>query len=247
MSNLFPTPQSSQTIELDGHEISVTGVELLDRRRTVHRVKLEFGSYRHTIPKTVTSIIAKQQKDEWEEEFEDEERAYHRLKKLQGEVIPHFYGRGYFDGQPALILSDIAGITLNDLAHSNYEVPEDSLKAYLEEAFHKLSTHGALYRDQKLDNFLLCEDKDRGYSKAMVVDLEHVEFPGQIRPWQHSINREGARSLMEEFTYKRHPQRESTPLDLWMSGHDQSAPLSELDGIVGIHQESIGRHAPTTA
>ncbi|RAH72806.1 uncharacterized protein BO66DRAFT_21603 [Aspergillus aculeatinus CBS 121060] len=166
-----------------------TEIERLDRHRTVYRFKLEPGSYRHTIPKTATSVIVKQQKDEWEEEFEDEQRAYNRLKKLQGKVIPYFYGRGHFGGLPALVLSDIDGITLDELARSNYEVPEESLRSSLEEVFSELTKHGALYRDQKLDNFLLCDGKGRGKSRVMVVDLEQVEFPEHLRPWQHSITR----------------------------------------------------------
>ncbi|KAH8433990.1 uncharacterized protein LDX57_011626 [Aspergillus melleus] len=248
MAHSISPPQSFQAIELHGHEIVATEIELLDQHRPVYRARLEPDLYRHTIPSTVTSVIIKQQKDEWEEEFEDEEKAYNRLKKLQGEVIPYFYGRGCFNGQPALILSDIDGITLNDLAHSNYDVPEASLKAHLEEVFDALSTHGALYRDQKPDNFFLCGDCDIGFSKAMVVDLEQVEFPGQLRPWQYSINKDGARALMEEFKYKRDPQRESTPLDLWTSGHQDGNPLRELEGFAsGVNQQGIGRPEPITA
>ena len=115
----------------------------------MHRLILKPDSHRHVIPNTVTSVIVKQEKDGWEEEFEVEKIAYKKLEQLQGEVIPYLYGQGSFNGLPALILSDIDGITLDDLARrSNDEVSEEELKTYLEEVFKKLSKHGVLYRDQ---------------------------------------------------------------------------------------------------
>ncbi|PYH96872.1 hypothetical protein BO71DRAFT_407389 [Aspergillus ellipticus CBS 707.79] len=211
-------PQHLWTIKLtDGHEITATEAELLDQQRTVYRLKIAPDSDRHELPTTATSVIIKQQKDDWEDEFEDEEKAYRRLEKLQGDVIPYFYGRGYFNGRPALILSDIDGISLKDLALSNNETSEKSLKDHLEEVFTKLSKHGAIYRDQKLDNFLFCYDKECGKSKVRVVDLEQVEFPQDIRTWHRQINQEGARSLIEEFRFRRNPGRKSPPLKLWVS------------------------------
>ncbi|PYI35711.1 hypothetical protein BP00DRAFT_442499 [Aspergillus indologenus CBS 114.80] len=198
MFDLALPPQHLRTIKLtDGHEITATEAELLDLQRTVYRLQIAPDPDRDQLPTTATSVIVKQQKDEWEDEFEDEETAYHRLEKLQGEVIPYFYSRGYFNGRPALILSDVDGTSLKDLADSNVETSEDLLKALLEEAFSKLSEYGAIYRDQKLDNFLLCYDQECGKSKVMVVDLEQVEFPQKIRPWHRQINQKGARSLID--------------------------------------------------
>ncbi|PYH97163.1 hypothetical protein BO71DRAFT_396434 [Aspergillus ellipticus CBS 707.79] len=113
MSYISPSRKSSKVLELvGGHKIIAGEVELLDQQRTVSRLKLEPGSFRYTIPPTATSVIVKQQKDGWEREFEDEKKTtYLRLKTLQGEVLPYFYGAGYFDGLPVLILSDIDGIT----------------------------------------------------------------------------------------------------------------------------------------
>lgn len=166
-------------------------------------------------------------------------------------MIPVFYGRGQLDGIPALILSELHGVTLEDLARSsNYEVPEESLKAYLEEVFEELSKHKALYRDQKLHNFLLCDNEGHEQNKVMAVDLEQVEFPDQLRPWQYSINQEGARSLMEDFRYMRNPRRESSPLDFWMSENDEGAQLDELglDNFASaIFRGGIGKPASTAA
>ncbi|GLA65327.1 hypothetical protein AtubIFM54640_007077 [Aspergillus tubingensis] len=210
-------------VQLDGHEIKATKVEHLDPRRTVYRFRLEPNSYRHIIPESATSVIIKQLKDDREEKFEDEQTAYTKLKDLQGGVIPEFYGQGYYDGLPALVLSDIPGITLEDLTRSNEEVPENLIKSYLEDVFDKLSKYQAFYLDQKLDNFILCGDREHGYSKVMAVDLENVEIPSQLRPWHWSINQEGPRSLMEEFKYRRNPKSESIPLEMWKVGQDKGA------------------------
>ncbi|PYH86106.1 hypothetical protein BO82DRAFT_300919 [Aspergillus uvarum CBS 121591] len=233
-------PQHLRTIKLtDGHEITATEAELLDPQRTVYRLKIAPDPAQDKLPTTPTSVIVKQQKEEWEDEFENEATAYYRLERLQGEVIPYFYSRGYFNGRSALILSDINGTSLKDLAYSNMETSEDLLKSLLEEAFSKLSEYGAIYRDQKLENFLLCYDKECGKSKIMVVDLEQVEFPQKICPWHRQINQEGARSLIEDFRYRRNPGRKSPPLQLWVSGNGGSPLIGELDeSAPAINQQS---------
>ncbi|KAE8151801.1 hypothetical protein BDV25DRAFT_128504 [Aspergillus avenaceus] len=117
----------------------------------------------------------------------------------------------------------------------------------LEKVFSQFLKHGALYRDQKLDNFLFCDDKGSGDGKVIAVDLEQVEFPDQLRPWQYSISQQGARSLMEDFRYKRNPGRESSPLEFWLPEHE-SVPLAELDDFsLIIYLESIARPASTQA
>lgn len=142
---------------MDNHPICSTNVQLLDKRRTVYRFTLEPGSYRHSIPQTVTSLIVKQQKDDWEEEFENEKVVYDKLKELQGKVIPFFFGQGYYDGLPALILSEIDGVTLHEMARSKNDFPKEVLRTHLENVFRQFSEYGALYRDQRLDNFILCD------------------------------------------------------------------------------------------
>ena len=207
----------------DGPEITATKAELLDQQRTVYRLQIAPDPDRHGIPTTATSVIVKQRKDGWEDEFENEVKAYHILERLQGKVIPYFYGRGYFNGRPALVLSDIDGISLKDLARSTKETSKDLLEACLEEAFSELSKYGANYHDQKLDNFLLCYDEECGKNKVRIVDLEQVEFPRETRPWHRQINQEGARSLIEDFENMRNPGRKSPPLQIWVSGNGGSS------------------------
>ncbi|OJJ94758.1 hypothetical protein ASPACDRAFT_48586 [Aspergillus aculeatus ATCC 16872] len=83
MSDSAPPSQNLWMIKLaDGYEITATEAELLDQQRTVYRLKFAPDLYRHTIPITATSVIVKQLKDGWEDEFQDEEKAYRRLKNL---------------------------------------------------------------------------------------------------------------------------------------------------------------------
>lgn len=76
--------------------------------------------------------MVNQEKDDWAEELADEESAHDRLKELQGKVTTILYGWGHLDGLPALILSKLHGMKLNELTRSNVcEPPAESLKAYL--------------------------------------------------------------------------------------------------------------------
>lgn len=212
-----------QTFYLDGHPITATEVEQLDPgRETLYRLELDSGSFRHIITVTATTVIVKQQKDEWEEEFRSEIKAYDKFKELQGTVIPHFFGHGSFNGLPALILSEVARTTLYDLAHDKEcKVQEETLESQLEEVFAALSGYGAVYWDQKLDNFLLSDN-----DMVMVVDLEQVRFPETLRRWESNVNRRGAASLMRDFRDVQHPNRESSPVRFWMTRsiyHDEGA------------------------
>lgn len=187
----------------------MTEVKQLDRNRTVYRVGIE------PIGDLPPTIIVKQQKEGWCEEFQQETQAYVNMKDLQGKVIPQLFGQGYFNGVPALILSEIVGTTLHDLARSKKSVNEKTMESQLEAVFESLSTYGAIYWDQKLDNFLFCDNRNRDNGKVMIVDLEQVQFPATFRPWQLNVNQEGARSLMRDFRDIRHPDRESSPVRSW--------------------------------
>ncbi|KAK1763233.1 hypothetical protein QBC33DRAFT_598781 [Phialemonium atrogriseum] len=55
------------------------------------------------------TVIIKKLKAEWEEEFDTEIRMYNKLKLIQGQVVPVFYGEIRADGTGALFLSDVGG------------------------------------------------------------------------------------------------------------------------------------------
>lgn len=150
----------------------------------------------------------------WKEEFNNEIVVYERLKELQGYLIPFFFGKGYYDGLPALVLSEIDGITLHGLARSKKDFPRAVLETSLEDAFRQSSEYGALYHDQRLENLLLC-DHGSQKCKVMVIDLEQVDFPDQLRPWEKQINTNGAMSLMRDFEDLLYPNREPSPVRFW--------------------------------
>lgn len=129
-------------------------------------------------------------------------------------MIPFFFGQDYYDGLPAPVLSEIDGVTLYELARSKNDFPVEALKTYLEDVFRQFSEYGALYRDQRLDNFLLC-DQGSQQSRVMVVDLEQVDFPDRLHPWERLINSDGAMSIMQDFEDMRYPHREPSPVRIW--------------------------------
>ncbi|KAJ5468636.1 hypothetical protein N7475_006388 [Penicillium sp. IBT 31633x] len=143
-------------------------------------------SLRHTIPPEITTIIVKQQKDRWENEFKVEKEAYKFLEQLQGIVIPRLFRQGYFNEIPALILADIGGITLYDLACRKDKIDGEMLERELKKAPRALYDHGVQYEDQRLDNFLLCDN-----NKVMIVDLEQVKSFDKSQPCEKHANLDG--------------------------------------------------------
>ncbi|KAJ6095932.1 fructose-bisphosphate aldolase [Penicillium sp. IBT 16267x] len=189
---------SGKTLKLGDHAITVTDVKRLDQNRSVYRLEIE------PVNGLPSTVVLKQQKEGWPSAFEKEEQAYRRLKDLQGDMIPQFFGSGYFSGFRSLVFSEVVGITLLALAHSERPVDEEKMKNQLTELFRSLSARGAIYWDSRLDNFMYCDKGVSGTSKVMVVDLEQVEFPTSFRPWQLGVNKEDARALMEDFRDIQH-------------------------------------------
>ncbi|KAJ5555692.1 hypothetical protein N7535_008126 [Penicillium sp. DV-2018c] len=167
-------------------------VQTLDPRREVYRLNLDTCQDLHGLP---TVVIVKKMKDNWHDEFEQEKEAYERLKSLQGSVIPTFFGSGTFNGSPIIIISEVVGKTLHDLAHSGVPVSLDELRRLLEKAMWLLHSCGAEYWDQRLDNFFLCDT-----GEIMIVDLEQVRFPTDLEDWKDSVNHGGVGSLLYLFS-----------------------------------------------
>lgn len=91
---------------------------------------------------------------------------YHKLKPLQGSLIPTCHGEARWDGSPALILSVVDGC----LPRKQGDMPlsKSEFRRRLEAAYRKLAAFGVSQGDAVLDNFLLV---DHG---VVVVDLESV-------------------------------------------------------------------------
>ena len=125
------------------------------------------------------NIVLKKLKPGWEEEFANKKHMYTKLKRLQGEVIPIFYGEARCDdGTPALILSDVGGVPL--WHESAFELAEMDLKKMLQASFGSLASYGVYYDDLKLDNLRFVGDK------IVILDLENVDTLNS--PAERAIN-----------------------------------------------------------
>ena len=189
--------------------IRVETVQNLDPRRAVYRLILDTCQELHGLP---TVVIVKKMKDGWHDEFEQEKEAYERLKSLQGSVIPTFFGEGTFNGSPIIIISEVVGKTLHDLAHRRVPISLGELQRLLEKAMWLLHSCGAEYLDQRLDNFFLCDT-----GEVMIVDLEQVTFPRDLEDWKDSVNYGGVGSLLYLFNDIRETKSRIT-LDTFVLG-----------------------------
>lgn len=146
-------------------------------------------------PELPRNVIIKQRKEEWEDEFDNEEKIYQQLQDLQGTRIPRFFGRILFRGVPSLVLSQVEGSTLDFIARNgSYIIEAKALESQLKEAFSDLSKKNAVYWDPKLDNFIVRDD-----GRIFIIDLEQVTIPNEPKPWEKTANEGNVRSLMKEF------------------------------------------------
>ncbi|KAJ5950329.1 uncharacterized protein N7479_008742 [Penicillium vulpinum] len=198
-----------KTLYLNDLPINVTEAERLDPGRTVFRLTLSSPLYYNLL--STSTVIVKQQRIGWEDEFQQEIQAYKKLENLQGTIIPIFFGQGSFNGLDALVISEVEGITPHNLARGNFGVQQEALKIHLEKALGAFDEHKAIYWDAKPDNFLFCADAIPEQSKVMVVDLEQVEFPRPLQPWHHNINSGSVRNLISKFKDGQKPNRPLSP------------------------------------
>lgn len=112
-----------------------------------------------------TDLIIKQQKPDWEAEFDNEIRMYQRLAPLQGSVVPVLYGTVAFEGVRALLLSDLGG---RQIASVGYDVvSRDTLRNMLIASLRPIYDLGICPYDANLLNFHLVDG-----NKIMIVDHE---------------------------------------------------------------------------
>lgn len=127
-----------------------------------------------TLPDTV---ILKQQKDGWEEDFNVERAAYEKLMQLQGHAIPILLGQVTYNGVRALILSDVGGASMatagGALIDGGDILSETELQTMLYEALGTMVECGISHDDIKLDNFRRVERA--GKRAIKVLDLERVD------------------------------------------------------------------------
>ncbi|CAG8384539.1 unnamed protein product [Penicillium salamii] len=177
--------------------VTAKKADLLDPNsgRTVYRLELTDS------PSLPSIVILKKQKPWWEDQFNTEKKAYNLLSRLQGTVIPIFYGEAIYDRSPALVLSAISGTTLLELARGGFpQSKEVALEAKIVAALQAFVKYGVQYNDERLDNFLLADDDEQ----VKIVDLEHVNL-SSTKLWPESFNYHTAECLMYKFTIARDP------------------------------------------
>lgn len=100
-------------------------------------------------------------------DYENERVMYQRLKPLQGDVIPEFFGETRCDGRRALVISLLPGVQLN-----RQPKPQLTIAEYEERVavpVRKLQKCGVIHDDDRLTNMMLVN------GRIMFIDLERVE------------------------------------------------------------------------
>ncbi|KAI1052607.1 hypothetical protein LB507_009855 [Fusarium sp. FIESC RH6] len=117
-------------------------------------------------------IVLKSEKDDWQEEFDNEIVAYNRLRPLQGDTIPRFYGCTSYNNRRAIVISDVGGFCLID--SEGAVLSKEDLEPLFYQSLRSLNAYGAGHDDTKLDNMILVTDNGR--DKIVVIDLESAYF-----------------------------------------------------------------------
>lgn len=100
--------------------------------------------------------------------FDTEVKAYNRLKPIQGVVVPRCYGIARFNGDRALVLERLGGVSLASPEGSTLKLEE--LSELLQSCYRALHAFGVHYDDPHPINFQLVD------GKIMALDFERVSF-----------------------------------------------------------------------
>lgn len=157
------------------HVIRLTILRGIWQRRLVAFLSKLPGSVQTFINKTwpgwflPKTVVMKKLKRDWDDEFDAEKEAYARLKPLQGDLIPIFYGVAECEGTRAFVLSEVDGVV--SYLQSHPPLPREEFKRRVETIYQKLGAFNFSYDDANLGNILLTKDG------AMLVDLESAWEP----------------------------------------------------------------------
>lgn len=121
-------------------------------------------------------VVLKRQKTGWDTEFENEKAMYSRLRPLQGDVIPTYYGEAQCDNTPAIIMQDVQGQL--PFGQQKPFLSLGEFRSRLQVAYDALRSFGVMTDDIKLANVLLVG------GKAVLVDLESLWEP-ERDDWEH--------------------------------------------------------------
>ncbi|KAL2174046.1 uncharacterized protein P884DRAFT_209864 [Thermothelomyces heterothallicus CBS 202.75] len=100
--------------------------------------------------------------------FDNEARAYDRLKPLQGTIIPKCYGLARYNGLRALILERLGGVSLASPQGATLTLEE--ISALMQPCHRAMHAFGVHHGDPHPANYQLVD------GKLMALDLEWVEW-----------------------------------------------------------------------
>jgi hypothetical protein len=107
-------------------------------------------------------LKAQKQPDRGEEQtvielFDTEVKAYHRLKPVQGLVVPNLYGLCRYNGMRALILDHLSGVSLASPEGATLCLEE--LSDLLQPCYRAMHAFGVQHDDPHVGNFQLVDGK----------------------------------------------------------------------------------------
>lgn len=152
------------------------------------------------LPPTV--ILKERNGEKPAESYENELDTYHHLRSLQGTYIPRLYGEAAVytcaltrrrRPTPALLLEDIQGTSLRDLAAGALS---DELIDKVRHTYNKLTEQGVVHGDPRLHNFLYAPSRDG----VVAVDFEFADL---VVPGSDVTNEHEFGDLEEEILRRR--------------------------------------------
>ncbi|KAH8813140.1 hypothetical protein F5884DRAFT_325654 [Xylogone sp. PMI_703] len=211
------TEPTNITFEFRGHTLHATAKPIHAIYQHVFRVELHQDSWSKFVNNLTSRqsqltepyllghysspyrLIIKTQKKGAEEEFNNEKAMYQAMQSLQGLYLPVYYGEIELNGVPALIISDVGGVPLND---RNLKLDVRKLKEKLEEVYRATLEYGVCQTDSKLDNF------HRVNGTIIALDLGRFEW---IDPEDRCLIFESETSYL----LKRYKDHQESLLDEW--------------------------------
>lgn len=111
-------------------------------------------------------VVLKAVKPDQEGRFNNEKKCYETLKPVQGHLVPILYGEGRWDGNRALVLSDVDGIMPFD-QQKPFITTEEFVRR-LRIAFEELAVFNLYTDDNSLRNVMMTGER------ITIIDLEEM-------------------------------------------------------------------------
>lgn len=155
----------------------------------------------HRYAPSIRHLYNKSSQQVCEELFETEEKAYDRLKALQGQEIPLYFGfYSWFDPSgyrvPALLIEEILGEPLGELNAEKYTPSQrEAIVASVLDGLGKIHSLNVAHRDTLiLNNFILCKN-----GKVKLIDFGIAKI-GQVENDIKNYKRSDIKRAMDSLT-----------------------------------------------